>query len=297
MFRRSLGLLGVVAVVLALPTVATAQVIGTFAWQTQPYCNAITVTVIQQGGLYQLTGTDNLCGAGTAPITGTAVPAGANVVFGITAALPSGRATHVSATISLGTLSGTWSDADGNTGPFVFGANVAGSPRPVPASSTAITVNQFSPTVYAGTGAATTLSRSDHVHDDRYYTRSESDATAGTQLPKSALGPRGLIAQAEVLQGSTNVPPSFTYSRASNGQTLTVSPSGVGTSLVSFPGFSGAPGGLFDQTVHVTPTQSNAVCYVSQRISSPTQFTAVVTCFNPMTLAPVNATFFITVTT
>jgi len=285
------------AMVAAWPTAVAAQVIGTFSWQTQPFCNVVTVQVIQQGPLYQLIGSDNLCGAGTAPVTGTAVPAGGGVVFGITAALPSGRAAHLSATISLGTLSGTWSDADGNTGPFVFGARVAGSVRPVPASSAAITVNQFSPTVYAGTGAATTVSRSDHVHDDRYYTKGESDATASTQLLKSALGPRGLVAQAEVLQGSTNVPPSFAYSRASNGQTLTVSPFGTGTSLVSFPGFSGAPGGLFDQTVHVTSTQSNAVCFVAQRTSSPTQLTVEVTCFNPSTLVPVNAAFFITVTT
>ncbi len=176
MFPRALGRLCVAAVVVALPATAQTQVIGTFSWQTQPYCNAITVTVFQQGALYQLTGTDNLCGGGTAPVMGTAVPVGSNVVFGITAALPTGRAAHLSATISLGTLSGTWSDADGNTGTFAFGANAAGSPRPLPAPSTAITVNQLSPTVYAGSGAAATLSRSDHAHDDRYYTEAESDA-------------------------------------------------------------------------------------------------------------------------
>lgn len=293
MCTRSVCRLVIVALVIAGPAVATAQVIGTFAWQTQPYCNAITVTVTQQGGLYQLTGTDNLCGAGTAPVTGTAVPVGGNVAFGITAALPTGRAAHLSATISLGTLSGTWSDADGNTGPFVFGANTGGSPRPLPAPSTAITVNQFSPTVYAGTGAATTVSRSDHAHDDRYYTKSESDAAASTLVLRSALGPRGLIAQAEVFQSSAT----FRYSRASNGQTLAVTRPFLGTSQVSFPGFAGLPGGLFDQTVHVTASSFNAVCVSVSRTSGPgTQFLVQVNCFNPSTLAPVDANFFITVT-
>lgn len=176
MFTRSVGLLGLVTLFVAAPVVATAQVIGTFSWQTQPYCNAITVTVIQQGALYQLTGTDNLCGAGTAPVTGTAVPVGSNVVFGITAALPTGRAAHLSATISLATLSGTWSDADGNTGGFAFGASAAGAARPTPASASAITVNQFAPTVYAGPGVATTVARSDHDHDARYYTQAQVDA-------------------------------------------------------------------------------------------------------------------------
>ena len=167
------------AAVIALASLAVsanAQSIGTFSWQTQPYCNVVTVQVIQQGPLYQLVGSDNLCGAGTAPITGTAVPAGGSVVFGMTAALPNGRAAHLSATVPLATISGTWSDGDGNTGAFAFNGGAAGAPRPAPASTTAITVNQLSPTVYAGTGAATTVARSDHDHDTRYYTKAESDA-------------------------------------------------------------------------------------------------------------------------
>ena len=166
----------VAVIVIAFASAADAQVIGTFSWQTQPYCNVITVQVIQQGPLYQLTGADNLCGTGTAPVTGTAVPAGGAVVFGLTAALPSGRAAQISASISLATVSGTWADADGHTGAFAFAASTGGSPRPAPAPATAITVAQFSPTIYEGTGVATTLARSDHDHDTRYYTRSEADA-------------------------------------------------------------------------------------------------------------------------
>lgn len=122
--------------VITLSAPAHAQILGSFSWQMQPYCNVVTFTVIQQGERYQLAGTDNLCGAGSAPVDGTAVLAGADVALGFTVNLASGRAAQVSATINLTTLSGAWSDADGNTGTFLFGANTGGSPRPAPASGT-----------------------------------------------------------------------------------------------------------------------------------------------------------------
>ena len=152
---------------------ASAQVIGTFSWQTQPFCNTVTLTVVQQGGLFQVHGSDNQCGAGVAPVTGTAVPVGGNVAFGFTVALGSGRAAHLSATIALGTLSGTWTDADGNTGPFVFGASGGSNPRPAPAAVTAITVNQLAASIYGGSGAAATVARSDHDHDARYLEQAQ----------------------------------------------------------------------------------------------------------------------------
>lgn len=177
---------------LAAATPTFGQVIGTFAWQTQPYCNVITVTVNQMGSLYQLTGSDNLCGSGAAPVTGTAVPAGGGVAFGMTVALPTGQAAHLSAAINLATLSGTWTDGDGNSGPFAFGAGITGPARPTPAAATAITVSQFSPTIYSGTGSATTVARGDHNHDDRYYTESEIDSKLGTaiSIPAAAFTPR-----------------------------------------------------------------------------------------------------------
>lgn len=114
---------------------ARAQVIGTFSWQTQPYCNVVTVTVIQQGGSYQLVGSDNLCGAGTAAVTGTAALAAGGVQFGLTVAYPSGRPAHLSATINLAGLSGPWIDAAGLTGTFAFGGAGGGSPRPTPSGA------------------------------------------------------------------------------------------------------------------------------------------------------------------
>lgn len=160
-------------------TPARAQVLGVFRWQTQPYCNLVTVTVIQQGPTYQLTGNDNLCGAPQfAPVTGTATlnPDG-SISLGFDVIMPSGAAAHVSATVNLSNVSGTWTDADGNTGPFVFNPpGVSGSPRPAPVRAVAITSAQLAPSVFAGSGSATTIARSDHLHDDRYYTKAQTDA-------------------------------------------------------------------------------------------------------------------------
>ena len=102
---------------------AAGQTIGTFTWQTQPFCNVLTLTVIQQGAGYQLVGFDNQCGGAPAPVTGTAVPSGGGVAFGVAVALGSGRSAHLSASISLASLSGTWIDQDGNSGPFAFGTS------------------------------------------------------------------------------------------------------------------------------------------------------------------------------
>lgn len=178
-------------------TRADAQVVGTFTWQTQPYCNKVSVTVVQQGGVYQLVGTDDLCGAGPAAVTGTAIPSAAGVAMGLTIAYPGGKAAQLSTSVSLASVSGTWTDADGHTGPFAFAQSTGGSPRPTPASAGAIGVAQLSPSVYGGTGAAGTIARSDHTHDARYYTKGEVD----TSLAAKANRPTG---SGEVLLGPGN---------------------------------------------------------------------------------------------
>jgi len=156
------------ALVLSCASAASAQVIGTFSWQSQPYCNVLTMTIVQQGSVYLLTGQDTLCGNGAAPITGTAVASGSNVVMGLTVSLPSGRAEHLSATVAVNTASGTWADADGHTGPFAINGSISGSPRPAPSTAALITTAQLSPTVFAGTGAAATVAHSDHNHNASY---------------------------------------------------------------------------------------------------------------------------------
>lgn len=232
----TIGRISATAVVAAMAVdVASAQVIGTFSWTTLPNCNVVTVTVIQQGPLYQLTGSDSLCGAGPAPVTGTAVPGGPGVVFGMTVAYPSGRAANLSASISLASLSGTWADADGNTGTFSFGAVAGAAARPTPAAATAITVNQFAPSVYAGTGSASTVARSDHTHDDRYYTKAEVLTLA---RPIAAFGDNtasvsiGTVAAGTVVAAATIAVPTTGVLVATGSTSLTESNEGeVGCGL------------------------------------------------------------------
>jgi hypothetical protein len=111
---------------------ATAQPLGSFTWQLQPYCNRVTVTVTQNGGLYTLDGFDDQCGAGQrAPLVGLATPnPDGTIGFGLNIVLPNGQAGTVEARISLAGLSGTWRDSGGGSGTFALGANTGGSPRP-----------------------------------------------------------------------------------------------------------------------------------------------------------------------
>jgi hypothetical protein len=120
--------------VLIFTSTAIAQPLGSFRWQQQPYCNLLTLNVIGEGGNYTLDGTDDLCGAEQkASVTGIAsLNADGTVGFGLTIVGPPGGAVHLTASINLVTLGGTWSDSNGNTGLFVFtpGAGAPGSARP-----------------------------------------------------------------------------------------------------------------------------------------------------------------------
>lgn len=291
---RIKGAAALLVMMAAMPSAsrADAQVVGTFNWQTQPYCNVVTLTIVQQGGMYQLAGADDLCRSGAAPATGTAVVTGGGVALGFTVSLPTGRAAHLSAVVNVANGSGSWSDADGNTGTFFLTAGVGiGAPRPMPTSSAVITTTQLAPTIYAGTGGAVTVARSDHDHDSRYYTKAQSDAADSVLVAKGALGPRGLIAQAEVNQSSAT----FRYSRASNGQTISVTRPFAGTSIVFLPGFGAPPGATFDQTILVTPSGFNVACSVVSRSNNGSLLTAQVNCFNPSTLVAIDSSFFIMV--
>ena len=112
-----------------------AQSLGTFRWQLQPFCNVVTVNIIQQGAIYTVDGYDDQCGAPQrAPLVGLAtlnpdgsVGLGLHVVI-----VPSGRGLQIDARISVASGNGPWTDSAGNTGTFVLGASAGGSPRPVP---------------------------------------------------------------------------------------------------------------------------------------------------------------------
>lgn len=141
--------MGVLGALVAAGT-AAAQPLGTFQFQMLPYCNVISVAIVQQGGQYQLDGTDNQCGAGPrASVTGLAFPnPGGLLGFGFTiVTAPGGAPVHVDADLNLGNLSGTWRDSTGLTGSFLLvpGGGGPGMTRP-PASAGDISA------VTAGTG-------------------------------------------------------------------------------------------------------------------------------------------------
>lgn len=127
-----------VGLVTGWATAADAQTLGTFRWQQEPFCNVITLTVTQAGGVYQLDGFDDQCGAGSgrAAATGGAFfnPDG-TIGVGLTiVSAPGGTALHVEATLSPSTISGSWRDSEGRTGAWALvpGGGVGGPPRPAP---------------------------------------------------------------------------------------------------------------------------------------------------------------------
>ena len=85
------------------PAVAQAQTLGTFRWQTAPYCNVVTVAVTQVGGVYRVDGTDDQCGSGRdqASVVGIAFPnPDGGIGMGLTVVTsPGGVAAHIDAEI------------------------------------------------------------------------------------------------------------------------------------------------------------------------------------------------------
>jgi hypothetical protein len=126
------GLIALVAT--ATSSIAEAQSLGAFSWQLQPFCNRVTVTVVQTGTSYTLDGYDDQCGAAQrAPVNGVATlnPNG-TIQFGFTTVVSGGLPVHVTAQVTLPSASGTWQDNLGNSGTFAIGGSAAGSPRPAP---------------------------------------------------------------------------------------------------------------------------------------------------------------------
>jgi hypothetical protein len=204
----------VVALAVAQPCTAVAQSLGVFRWQMQPYCNVVTFTVVQQGPAYLLIGSDDLCGAGVGNATGAASanPNG-TIAMGFSVVTPSGATAHVTATVRLADVSGTWQDADEHGGVFLFNPPPAGSaaPRPVPSRSAVITSAQLAASVFAGTGSATTVSRSDHDHDSRYFTQSQitalvADAGAAVVIGPGSNNPASLTPQLRFLLETVTTP-------------------------------------------------------------------------------------------
>lgn len=166
MFRRSTAFALLLSFLAFLvPSAAEAQVLGTFRWRTEPYCNVITVTVAQNGGVYMLDGYDEQCGGNPRlPIHGIAVmqPNGSITIGFSVVNLPGGLPVNLEASIDTASFSGTWRDSAGSSGSFVFSpASTAGGPRPgaVPSQTLPATFSFFPQGSFlaAGTGEASTI--------------------------------------------------------------------------------------------------------------------------------------------
>lgn len=124
----------VCAVVFVAASSADAQVIGTFRWRTEPFCNILTLTVTSApGGIFTLDGFEEQCGGSPRqPVHGIAVQqANGSITLGLNVVmLPAGQPVNIEAGISLASLSGNWRDSAGNSGQFIFGpTSTSGGPR------------------------------------------------------------------------------------------------------------------------------------------------------------------------
>lgn len=127
-------------VALSETSAAIGQPLGTFQWQQQPYCNVFALNIVQSGGVYQLDGTDDQCGAARkAAVVGLGfVNPNGTIGLGLTVITNNGGAIggvplHLDVVLNLPSASGTWRDAAGNSGVFALLVGApSGSPRPAP---------------------------------------------------------------------------------------------------------------------------------------------------------------------
>lgn len=135
------------------PAVVSAQPVGTFRWQLEPFCNVVSVAVVQQAAVFTLDGTDDQCGAAQqASVAGLAFlhPNGSIGIGLLVVTTPGATPIHIDATINAQSLGGTWRDSAGNSGAFVFtpGPGHGGARRPVPPSGLppgSVTLTQMAP--------------------------------------------------------------------------------------------------------------------------------------------------------
>jgi hypothetical protein len=118
---------------------AEAQPLGTFRWQQEPYCNVITLNVVQSDGVFQLDGFDDECGAPMrSAVIGTAFqnPDG-SIGMGLTVVTAGGLSFPLDATLALSSLSGTWRSSAYPSGAWLYtpGPGHPGSPRPAPTAT------------------------------------------------------------------------------------------------------------------------------------------------------------------
>lgn len=223
---------------------ASAQTIGTFRWQQQPYCNVLTLTITQVGAAYRLEGTDDGCGA---PRQASVVGLGflnpnGTVGMGLTVVTNDGGGSggaplHLDAAISLTSLSGTWRDNTGQTGTWTFtpGAGSGGAARPAPV---------LAPGIVTSTALAPSAVTSAALANGS-VTAAKFDAAAFNGRFFSTVVAAGLVSAT----GTT-----YVHAAVS---TATVSRTGLGSYRIVLPGLDPGCTGLRGTFVVATPTDAN----------------------------------------
>ena len=100
-------------------------------WQTQPFCNRLTLTLTGTPAGFTVVGTDDGCGAPRkATVTGTIVlnPDGTAGLRVSVVSSEGGRAVDLWATVSTASGTGSWTDGVGHSGALVLGGYVGGLP-------------------------------------------------------------------------------------------------------------------------------------------------------------------------
>jgi hypothetical protein len=102
----------------------------------------ITLNVVQSGGVFELDGFDDECGAPLrGAVDGTAFQnLDGSIGMGLTVVTSGGQSFHLDATIGISTLSGTWRTDTNASGAWVFtpGPGQPGSARPAPSTTVVI---------------------------------------------------------------------------------------------------------------------------------------------------------------
>jgi len=200
-YRRMLLAVMVVAIVTGASP-AGAQELGTFRWRFAPFCNVVTLSVVQQPGeVYALTGFDDRCGASVrAAVSGTAhLNPDGTIGMGLTIIWPDGLSTR-DAVVLNSTLSGTWTDtASGSGGAFTYNPSaVSGTPRPIINAATKFIIKRLDFTVPGDGGFAGGRA----VECPTGYRATGGGATGGVGLGVSLL----LSAPNSKLRGLANNP-------------------------------------------------------------------------------------------